>query len=106
MEISADLILLAFSVILFLQLRNQQPYSSTPPQSSQPFTPLAGGTRKKRRKARRKQKDLNGINKVVAIPEEKVVDLPLYRLSGGLKQRITEQYFEGFCRAKVDMICF
>ena len=48
---------------------------------------------------------MNGIDKVVAIQEEKVV-IPLSRLSRALKQRITEQYFEGFCRAKVDMICF
>jgi hypothetical protein len=111
MEISVALILfLSISVILILQLR-----SPAPPQPSQPLTALTGSTGKKRRKTRRKPEGLNGGDKVVAVPEKqgaKHPPLPLFWLSGALKRRITEQYFEGLSLTKrasfyqVDMFFF
>jgi hypothetical protein len=58
---------------------------------------------------------LNGGDKVVAVPEKqgaKHPPLPLFWLSGALKRRVTEQYFEGLSLTKrasfyqVDMFFF
>uniref|UniRef100_A0A453EDR1 Uncharacterized protein n=1 Tax=Aegilops tauschii subsp. strangulata TaxID=200361 RepID=A0A453EDR1_AEGTS len=82
----SHLVLLAISVILSRQV---------PPQSPQPSLPLAGGGGKKRKNPRRKQEGMDRTAKLGAVEEEKGPTpntLLLPRLSGPMKQRITEEY--------------
>ncbi|XP_006643874.1 uncharacterized protein LOC102703429 [Oryza brachyantha] len=96
MEISLVRVFLTILANMLLQSPYQEPHSP-PPESSQCSTPLASESGAKRGRGRRKQRGLDGGDKVVSVYEEKGAKpspFPLLLLCRATKRRITEVYDE------------